>query len=214
MKHGFFFFFCNYIIESLEWNPSSVKNPYFETFLCKCLFPVDSIELLFLSWKVAMVLAGSQPEYSWSTQELTADFAFALLLSTNIPLKQFSPGENESAILRFKCLLSGTWSKLALLWRQIRIFQVIFLLIFHKRVQSHGVSTEARGSLIFCIPHLLNVLFFSCAWLNLIFFVCYGPKHTQSTAKVDSKLSSSDWPRSEIKIKDFEAGASLMATAY
>lgn len=106
-------------------------------------------------------------------------------------------------------------SKLAALRWQVRIFWVIFLFIFHKTLQSPDVSTtEANSNLIWCTSHLLNVSFFSCVWLNLMFYLLWP----QSIQDVDSKLSSSAWPRNEIKSDqglwrggEFADGCSLLS---
>lgn len=91
---------------------------------------------------------------------------------------------------------------------QIRIFQVISFLFFIKEFNNRSQQQ----------PHLLYTTSVECIFLLYLikFHVLFviAPKHKKSTAKVDSKLSSSDWPRNEMKIKDFEAGESLLATAY
>lgn len=91
---------------------------------------------------------------------------------------------------------------------QIRISQVISFLFFIKEFNNRSQQQPLLYTTsVECIIFLLYLIKF-----HVLFVI--APKHKKSTAKVDSKLSSSDWPKNEIKIKDFEAGESLMAAAY
>lgn len=157
MKHGFFFF-CNYIIESLEWNPSSVKNSYFKTILCKCLFPIDYGAFIpkledgrGTCWLTA--------EYSRAAQSWLLTGMTLSLFSTNVLLKQFSRGEHLESAPYARLSACSQEPPADLPFREPdQNIPSHFLLIFHKRVQQQKSAAASSVYHICWMYHFSLVL--------------------------------------------------------